>query len=188
MIRPAMAEWFYGKDNTQHGPVSEQEIQSLMASGTIDTSTIIWREGMGDWIPLKDVPEFQGLSNTAPAPGGTSSNQTPYTSPQTNAGRPQHVQYAQAPPTDGLAIAALVLGIIAVIFCYIWALFGIPAVICGHISLKKIKNSHTPLGGKGMAIAGLVTGYIGITLQILAIIGFVAAFASASAAPGGYTP
>ena len=169
MIRPVMAEWFYGKDNTQHGPVSEQEIQSLMASGTIDTSTIIWREGMGDWIPLKDVPEFQGLSNTAPAPGGTSSNQTPYTSPQTNAGRPP-VQYAQAPPTDGLSIAALVLGILATITCYFGGFFGIPAVICGHLSLKKIKHSPTPLGGKGMAIAGLITGYIGIALSILFIL------------------
>jgi len=72
--------------------------------------------------------------------------------------------------TDGLSIAALVLGIIATITCYFGGFFGIPAVICGHLSLKKIKHSPTPLGGKGMAIAGLITGYIGIALSILFIL------------------
>ena len=183
MIRTVMADWFYGKDNTQHGPVSEQEIQSLMTSGKIDTNTIIWREGMGDWIPLKDVPEFQTLSNSAPnsttTTQGSTDNQAPYTSPQTYAGQPQ--QMMAAPPTDGLSIASLVCGILAIVICYLWAAFGIPAVICGHMSLKKIKNSPIPIAGKGMAIAGLVTGYIGIVLQLLMIVGFIFTFASAAA-------
>lgn len=161
-----MADWFYGKNNTQHGPVSEQEIQTLLSSGQIDTSTIIWREGMTDWLPMKDVPEFQSLQTTAASPYST-----PQTSAQPAAGA---VAYTSAIPTDGLSIACLICGILGIVTCYLWGLFGIPAVICGHISIKKINNSLTPIQGKGMAIAGLVMGYIGIGLQLLVIVFFIA--------------
>lgn len=166
-----MADWFYGKDNTQHGPVSDLEIHNLISSGQIDNTTIIWREGMADWLPLNDVPEFQPSAGTQVA--GT----TPYATPQTYAGQPP---YQGTIPTDGLSIASLVCGILAVISCYVWGLFGLPAVICGHMSLKKINASPTPVAGKGMAIAGLVTGYIGIAFQLLAIVGIIFAFAGST--------
>ena len=171
-----MADWFYGKDNTQHGPISELEIRALITSGTITPTTIVWREGMTGWLPMKDVPEF----STASSPSGISDPNapTPYTSPQTNAALPPY--QGAAIPTDGLSIASLVCGILAIISCYIWGIFGLPAVICGHMSLKKIKNSPTPVAGKGMAIAGLVCGYIGIALQLLVIIAFVAVAVNAA--------
>jgi len=181
-----MADWFYGKDNTQHGPVSDLEIRTLITSGEIQAETIIWREGMTDWLPLKDVQEFQGLgaASAGAQPAGSAGSPTaanPYNSPQTYAGQQPYVGTI---PTDALAITSLVCGILAVIVCYIWALFGIPAVICGHMSLKKINNSPTPIAGKGMAIAGLVTGYIGIAIQLFMIIAVIIAFANASASGG----
>jgi len=60
--------------------------------------------------------------------------------------------------TNGLAIASLIMGILALI-C-VGPLAGIPGVICGHMALGRIKLSGQ--GGRGMAIAGLVMGYIGI--------------------------
>lgn len=164
-----MADWFYGKDNTQHGPVSDLEVRSLITAGTIDASTIIWREGMPDWLPLNDVPEFQPAAGTSA---------TASTSPQTYSGQPP---YQGTIPTDALAIASMVCGILAIISCYIWGLFGLPAVICGHMSLKKINTSPTPIAGKGMAIAGLICGYIGIAFQALLIIGIIFMAASSSA-------
>lgn len=164
-----MADWFYGKDGTQHGPVSEHELSSLSATGQIDGQTIIWRDGMADWLPMSQVPEFQ--SNTS------NEGANPYHSPQAYPGQAPAAQaYAPAAPTDGLSIAALICGILAIISCYIWGLFGLPAVICGHLSLKKIKNSPTPIAGKGMAIAGLICGYIGIVFQLLMIIGGIFLF------------
>ena len=59
-------------------------------------------------------------------------------------------QTAQQGQKKGLAIASLVCGIIGG-----WAsTFSIPAVICGHIALSKIKKDAQSNGGKGMAIAG----------------------------------
>ena len=75
---------------------------------------------------------------------------------------------------SGLATASLVLGILSIVLMIICIgpLFAIPAVICGHIALSKIKRSGGTLGGSGTAIAGLVTGYIS-----LALIPFLAAIA-----------
>ena len=173
-----MADWFYGKDNAQHGPVSDLEIRNLISTGQITEDTIIWREGMTDWIPLKDVPDFQAAQSAQDVTQGTPGAATPYATPQTYAGQQQ--PYGVGMPTDGLAIASLVCGILAIVSCYVWGLFGIPAVICGHMSIKKINNSPTPVQGKGMAIAGLVTGYIGIALQLFMIIAIVFALASSS--------
>ncbi|MCP5538180.1 MAG: DUF4190 domain-containing protein [Akkermansiaceae bacterium] len=177
-----MADWFYGKDNAQHGPVSDLEIRNLISTGQITQETIIWREGMADWIPLKDVPDFKVSQGTSQ---GTPGAATPYATPQTYAGQQP---YGVGMPTDGLAIASLVCGILAIVSCYVWGLFGIPAVICGHMSLKKINNSHTPVQGKGMAIAGLVTGYIGIALQLFMIVAIVFAIATSSSTSSPYSP
>lgn len=171
-----MADWFYGKDNTQHGPVSELEIRTLISSGQINGSTIIWREGMADWIPMKDVAEFQALVAPAGQVQAQPQAQAPATNPYTAPGAQQYGTI----PTDTLSIVSLVCGIMAIITCYLWALFGIPAVICGHMSLKKINSSPTPVAGRGMAIAGLITGYIGIAMQLVMIVGIIIAIASSS--------
>ena len=65
--------------------------------------------------------------------------------------------------TCGLAIVSLVLGILALV-C-LGPLAGLPGVICGHMALGRIKLSGQ--GGRGMAIAGLVMGYIGIVVGII---------------------
>jgi hypothetical protein len=64
--------------------------------------------------------------------------------------------------TSGLAIWSLVLGLLGM-FCF--SIFtGIPAVICGHTALSRIKRSGGMLGGNGLAIGGLVTGYLSIAM------------------------
>lgn len=65
----------------------------------------------------------------------------------------------QPPKTDGGAIASMVLGIASFVLCLSF-FSGIPAVIVGHISRSKIKKSGGRLKGDGMALAGLILGYI----------------------------
>jgi Domain of unknown function (DUF4190)/DUF1707 SHOCT-like domain len=68
-------------------------------------------------------------------------------------------------PTSGLAIGAMVCGI-AEIFTLGFA--AIPAVILGHLARAQIKR--TGERGDGMAIAGLVLGYLGIAGWVLVIL------------------
>ncbi|HSC46181.1 MAG TPA: DUF4190 domain-containing protein [Candidatus Acidoferrum sp.] len=59
---------------------------------------------------------------------------------------------------SGKATASLVCGVIF----FMWPLTAVAAVILGHLALSEIKKSAGRLAGQGMAIAGLVLGYIGI--------------------------
>jgi hypothetical protein len=46
---------------------------------------------------------------------------------------------------------------------------GVPAVILGHLSKSEIRKSQGRLQGDGIALAGLITGYVGIALGLLII-------------------
>jgi len=63
--------------------------------------------------------------------------------------------------TSGMAIASLTLGLFS--FC-LSVLTGIPAIILGALSLRAIKRSDRRISGKSMAVAGIVTGSIGVLL------------------------
>jgi hypothetical protein len=58
----------------------------------------------------------------------------------------------------------MVLGIV-----WLFWLGSILAVIFGHIALSQIKRSMGALTGRGMAVAGLVLGYVGIALLVASI-------------------
>ncbi|HUU93662.1 MAG TPA: DUF4190 domain-containing protein [Phycisphaerae bacterium] len=70
----------------------------------------------------------------------------------------------------GLAIASLVCGILSLPTVGLGAIL---AVILGIVGLVKISKSHGALGGKGMAIAGIVLG--GLFFLALPFIGLMAA-------------
>ncbi|HRG17151.1 MAG TPA: DUF4190 domain-containing protein [Pseudomonadota bacterium] len=87
--------------------------------------------------------------------------------------------------TSTYAILSLAFGIMAWIMAPL--LGAIVAVVCGHLARAEIRRSPHPLEGDGMALAGLVLGYLQIALAlVLALImaiffgGLVAVIASAA--------
>ena len=70
----------------------------------------------------------------------------------------------QKQPSTKLAVCSLVCGVFALI---IPCLTVIPAVICGHKALSQAKNDPENYGGSGMALAGLITGYLGVVTGLL---------------------
>jgi hypothetical protein len=89
-----------------------------------------------------------------------------------------------------LATVSMVFGILSLVCLGILA--GVPAVICGHIALGKVKRGEAE--GEGMAKAGLIMGYISIALNILAfivwllLVGVAVAGAAAQEAQGCILP
>lgn len=71
-------------------------------------------------------------------------------------------------PKSGLSVTSLVLGILSIVPCSILA--GIPAIITGHIAHNRATKEPHLYGGKGMALAGLIMGYISIPLVVLMIL------------------
>src|SRR5438093_10881039 len=47
--------WFYANAGQQVGPVTETEFDNLVRTGTIQADTLVWREGMPEWRPYRDV-------------------------------------------------------------------------------------------------------------------------------------
>ncbi|MCR6493056.1 DUF4190 domain-containing protein [Cellulomonas sp. P24] len=82
-------------------------------------------------------------------------------------------QWAQPQKTNGMAIAALVLGLAGIVTA---GAAGILGLIFGIIGMRQI--SRTGDAGKGMAIAGIVLGSLGILFFALVVIGFVMALAT----------
>ena len=77
-------------------------------------------------------------------------------------------------PIMPLAIWALILGVASLVFCCLP--LAIPAIICGHLARSQIKQTPAAASGRGMAMAGLIMGYMSVVAFVLAcILGIITA-------------
>jgi Domain of unknown function (DUF4190)/Domain of unknown function (DUF1707) len=79
---------------------------------------------------------------------------------------------AVGPRTNAMAIASLACGIGQI---FLWFIAGVPAIVFGHVARRQIRESGE--AGDGMALAGLILGYIGVIGPLVAIIAGVALIA-----------
>ncbi len=86
---------------------------------------------------------------------------------------PGYVVQQARPGTNGLAISSLVLSLV---WCY--SVGSILAVIFGHIARKQIRERGE--SGDGMALAGLIIGWVGIGVTVIALIAFAASAGDSS--------
>jgi len=47
--------WFYSKNGQQLGPISDQELVNLSKNGGLSATDLVWKEGMPDWKPWREV-------------------------------------------------------------------------------------------------------------------------------------
>jgi hypothetical protein len=102
-------------------------------------------------------------------PGAAVPVPTPPPDPASSSSAPPPVQpvYVQtpSPKTNGLAIASMVLGIV-----WLYWVGSILALVFGYIAKAQIDRSGGQETGRGMAIAGIVLGWIGVGFMILVIV------------------
>ncbi|MGV9766468.1 DUF4190 domain-containing protein [Micromonospora tulbaghiae] len=114
----------------------------------------------GPYPPVSAVPRpYPSMSGPAGAYGPVPV--MPYPDP-----RGLRLPLARPVLTSGMATASLVLGILGVLGG--WCLFGLPcvlAVILGHLALRETRDGTR--SGHGMAVAGLVLGYVFVGPMIL---------------------
>lgn len=149
-----MGQWFYAEGNRQQrGPLASDELIALYQSSRIAADTLVWREGMAQWQPLREVADEIGLVLAAPpapvadipaetdAPTAALPPQIPVDSPA-----PGPVPPTPAPPVTAAAA---------------------PAMAATPVPPRR--------GLSGCAIAGIVAGIVGLLLVVL--IGILAAIA-----------
>jgi uncharacterized membrane protein len=86
--------------------------------------------------------------------------------------------------TDGVAVAALIMGIAGFFFCPL--VLGVLAVIFGYMGRRRIAESNGMLEGDSFCTAGIILGFIQIGIVVFvgiiwAIIAIIAATSNASA-------
>jgi len=59
-------EWYYAVEGTSVGPVSAQEFDRLVVVGSIRSDTLVWQEGMEDWLPYGRADLSQAAQATKP--------------------------------------------------------------------------------------------------------------------------
>jgi hypothetical protein len=142
-----------GADGKQYGPVSLGQMQQWIKEGRINAKSRVQAAGAADWKTAAEFPEL-GLGT---AGGGPSVGPT---APPLPASQP-------AAPQSGLAITSLVLGILSLV-CF-GVLAGIPAIICGHIARARSRRYPAVYGGAGLALAGLIMGYVGVVITLVVL-------------------
>jgi hypothetical protein len=118
------------------------------------------------WQPPSDQPS--GWEGPQPP-------QQPQNPQQPQGQWPPPYGYPPSPPTNGKATTSLVLGICGILLCPL--VLSIPALVLGYQARSEIDASGGASGGRGMAVAGIVLGWIGLVFGLLIIAFFVIAIA-----------
>ena len=135
----------------------------------------------GGYTPPPPPPSGGGSAPPPPPPPGGGAVPPPpppsggYVPPPPGGYAPAAAGYA-APRTDGLAIASLIVGILALVcsVACLGVILGPTAAIMGFISRQRIASSGGTVGGGTLAMVGLVLGIIGF----IASVGWFFAFLS----------
>lgn len=73
----------------------------------------------------------------------------------------QTYQGFPAPPSNnGLAIASMCVSLGALTTCYVGLVVGPVGAILGHVALRQIDREPQRFTGRGMALAGIIIGWI----------------------------
>ncbi|WP_340199507.1 SPFH domain-containing protein [Ascidiimonas sp. W6] len=68
---PLQVQYYYAVNGQQTGPVSFDVLKDLFAKRSVNRDTLVWKQGMENWIALKEVEElkpFLGGSTPPPLP------------------------------------------------------------------------------------------------------------------------
>lgn len=125
------------------------------------------------WIPSNE--ELPG-GKTTPPEGipGTDEGQTDWGAPES----PSQAQSVPGQPgtypgggqeTSGKAVAALVSGILGLTLCPI-LIPSIAAIVLGYSARGDIDASGGRIGNRGLAIAAIILGWIGVAFAVLGVV------------------
>ncbi|PKA83033.1 membrane protease subunit (stomatin/prohibitin family) [Ulvibacter sp. MAR_2010_11] len=69
---PVAVQYFYAANGQQAGPATIEQLSALFANRTINKDTLVWKQGMQNWMALNEVDElkaFLGGNTPPPLPG-----------------------------------------------------------------------------------------------------------------------
>ena len=85
-------------------------------------------------------------------------------------------QASSSSTTNTMAVVSLVSGVAS--WFFLPTIGAIIAIVTGHMARSQIKNSYGAESGDGLALVGLVLGYLNLVLSCLGILFFLLFFGS----------
>lgn len=142
------------REGKELGVFSLEEINRQLAAGTLHLSDLAWYEGAAGWAPLSTVPGVGAPPASAVPPVTT-------VAPAPTAAAPAVVVSPRK--SEQLAVLSLIFSILGLcgFCCGFFMTAAVAGIICGHIALSRIK-ANPELEGHGLAMAGLVIGYVAV--------------------------
>ncbi len=58
--------WYYLDGSNSVGPITASSLCAAIAQGTINVETLVWREGMQRWSPIRTIPDLGRMSPPPP--------------------------------------------------------------------------------------------------------------------------
>lgn len=191
--------WFYSESGSPVGPAPLADLLAMARTGELTPDSLVWNEGLPDWVAASTVSAFQHALGTTPRPGGSGGRSPiPFEQP------------AFGPrPTSGLAVAGFVagltsllsasgfvvlsmatadlegpstgLGVLALAILAVGGIAGILGVVLNGLAMSQIGQSGGAVGGRGLAVTGLVFSVLGlVSAALIVVLGLMAAAALSS--------
>ncbi len=74
--------WFYAdKQRQQQGPVADSYLYNAYQRGEVTLNSLVWREGMAQWLPLSQVAAELGIATAGLPPSMPAGNRPVYVAP-----------------------------------------------------------------------------------------------------------
>ena len=69
-VPPTMpsSEYYVGIDGNPTGPISYSQLRQYAKMGKVTKESLVWKNGLDNWMPIAQVPELSNLFTTSPPP------------------------------------------------------------------------------------------------------------------------
>jgi uncharacterized membrane protein len=156
-----MSTWRYARSDGQPSePTEASALQDLIRNGTLSPQTLVWKEGMSNWVPANTLPDFANI----PAPSATDSPSPP------NGGIP--AIGATPPPVSATAVDAadIAKNKAFAVLAYIGLLFLVPLLAAPE---SRFARYHTNQGIV-LFLAAIIANAGVVVLMFLPFVGCLA--------------
>jgi membrane protease subunit (stomatin/prohibitin family) len=65
---PGLVQYFIAVNGQQQGPYTLPVIQQMVTQGSFTRETMVWKQGMSEWLKAGDVTDLKGLFGSMPPP------------------------------------------------------------------------------------------------------------------------
>ena len=192
-VNQTETEWFYAMGRNRLGPVTENELRTMLATGRIAGSDLVWNQSLEDWLPASQLPQFASLLPVQTAAQSGHSEQATVGTGTILTSSLFALQFAclslLCAPLVAMLTAIIIdspgfsrtnagagrvaMLMVASVFGALPVFSAIAGILTGHQSLRIHKNSGGQYEGSGYALTALIVCYTVLVITLVTLFVFL---------------